>query len=75
MAQRKLKAQVPPALTASRSDGEVSNGNTAPQTTGEGFRRTLAITSSSGKRNRRHRHAFISRTTLLLWGRVKRKWA
>lgn len=74
MAQLKLKGQVPLASTAFCSEGEVRNGNTPSQSTGWGFRRTLVITSSSGKRNGRHRHTFIAGTTVLLWGRVKRKW-
>lgn len=74
MAQLKLKGQVPLASTALCSEGEARNGNTPSQTAGWGFRRALAITSSSGKRNGRHKHTFITGTTVLLWGRVKRKW-
>lgn len=72
MAWWKLEGQVPPAPTAFRSDGEVSNGNTPPTTIRRGFGRASMITSSSGKRNRRHRHALLTGTTL--WGRAKRVW-
>lgn len=72
MTWRKLKGQVPPAPIASHSDGEVSNGNTPPQTTRGGFRRALAITSSSGKRNGGHRHAFYSRDYTVTVGKSKK---